>query len=333
VLPEPPSRLQFSDETTTKCCMQRRIGGLLLLLGALTVGVACSTNPADEVAAPGADTSQRNNDDGGAGPTGQARFMAADRAAHTAASGSPVGATRAGVSADSASAVPTSSGPASEGRNSRTHSDPSAEVEAGTDQSSDDRSAGDPDPQNPNSTGRAPRSGATHVSGKAAAYEKALERMVFREAVATMDDDELVTFRYLLMGDDERRAFDAFARAATAPPPEPEPEPEPLPPTTPPPPAQAPGTYGPPGPEQPYWTVWDDLAQCEASGNWHINTGNGFFGGLQFVQSTWVGFGGLGYAPRADLASREQQIHIAEWVLRGQGWGAWPACSSRLGLR
>ncbi|WP_432486673.1 transglycosylase family protein [Kineococcus sp. SYSU DK018] len=77
---------------------------------------------------------------------------------------------------------------------------------------------------------------------------------------------------------------------------------------------------------------WDRLAQCESSGNWHINTGNGYYGGLQFSPSTWTGFGGGQYAPRADLASREQQIVVAERVLAGQGWGAWPSCSRRLGL-
>lgn len=80
-------------------------------------------------------------------------------------------------------------------------------------------------------------------------------------------------------------------------------------------------------------SVWDRLAQCESSGNWHINTGNGFYGGLQFTKSTWLAFGGGQYAPRADLATREQQIAIAEKTLAVQGWGAWPACSSKLGLR
>jgi hypothetical protein len=77
-------------------------------------------------------------------------------------------------------------------------------------------------------------------------------------------------------------------------------------------------------------TVWDRLAQCEASGNWSINTGNGFSGGLQFTPSTWRAFGGTG---RAHQASREQQIVVAERVLAKQGWGAWPACSRKLGLR
>lgn len=78
--------------------------------------------------------------------------------------------------------------------------------------------------------------------------------------------------------------------------------------------------------------TWDRLAQCESSGDWSINTGNGYYGGLQFAQGTWEGFGGTDYAERADLASKEQQIAIAEKVLAAQGWGAWPACSAKLGL-
>ena len=79
--------------------------------------------------------------------------------------------------------------------------------------------------------------------------------------------------------------------------------------------------------------VWDALAQCEATGNWAINTGNGYYGGLQFNQSTWERWGGLEYAPRADLATREEQIAIAKKTQAAQGWGAWPSCTSRLGLR
>ncbi|TNM69064.1 LysM peptidoglycan-binding domain-containing protein [Streptomyces sp. NP160] len=78
--------------------------------------------------------------------------------------------------------------------------------------------------------------------------------------------------------------------------------------------------------------TWDRLAQCESTGNWAINSGNGYYGGLQFSASTWKGFGGGQYASRADLASREQQIATAEKVLDAQGWGAWPACSRKLGL-
>ncbi|RAV34286.1 transglycosylase family protein [Corynebacterium heidelbergense] len=77
---------------------------------------------------------------------------------------------------------------------------------------------------------------------------------------------------------------------------------------------------------------WDRLAQCESGGNWAIDTGNGFQGGLQFTPSTWAAYGGQEYAPTANQASREQQIAVAERVLAGQGWGAWPACSAQLGL-
>ncbi|AHK29498.1 resuscitation-promoting factor RpfB [Rhodococcus opacus PD630] len=80
-------------------------------------------------------------------------------------------------------------------------------------------------------------------------------------------------------------------------------------------------------------SVWDALAQCEATGNWAINTGNGFFGGVQFDQNTWERQGGLKYAPRADLATREEQIAVASKTQKTQGWGAWPSCSGRLGVR
>lgn len=80
-------------------------------------------------------------------------------------------------------------------------------------------------------------------------------------------------------------------------------------------------------------SVWDTIAQCEATGNWAINSGNGFSGGLQFTDSTWQAFGGGAYAPQAHLATREQQIAVAEKVQAAQGWGAWPACTSKLGIR
>ncbi|MET9082520.1 transglycosylase family protein [Streptomyces sp. NPDC004237] len=79
-------------------------------------------------------------------------------------------------------------------------------------------------------------------------------------------------------------------------------------------------------------STWDKVAACESSGDWHINTGNGYYGGLQFTQSTWEAFGGTRYAPRADLATKDQQIAVAEKVLDGQGPGAWPVCSVRGGL-
>jgi resuscitation-promoting factor RpfB len=77
--------------------------------------------------------------------------------------------------------------------------------------------------------------------------------------------------------------------------------------------------------------IWDAIAGCEAGGNWAINTGNGYYGGVQFDQSTWERNGGLRFAPRADMATREEQIAIAEVTRSHQGWGAWPVCSGRTG--
>ncbi|MBV8997214.1 MAG: transglycosylase family protein [Pseudonocardiales bacterium] len=78
---------------------------------------------------------------------------------------------------------------------------------------------------------------------------------------------------------------------------------------------------------------WDGVAQCESGGNWHTNTGNGYYGGLQFSPRTWQSFGGGAYADTADHATRSQQIAIAEKVLQAQGWNAWPTCSKKVGLR
>ncbi|SFO99651.1 LysM domain-containing protein [Geodermatophilus dictyosporus] len=75
---------------------------------------------------------------------------------------------------------------------------------------------------------------------------------------------------------------------------------------------------------------WTGVAQCESSGNWSTNTGNGYYGGLQFSQSTWAAFGGTDLAPRADLATPAQQVEVAERVLAGQGIGAWPSCGKHL---
>lgn len=77
-------------------------------------------------------------------------------------------------------------------------------------------------------------------------------------------------------------------------------------------------------------SVWDRLAACESGGNWAINTGNGFYGGLQFTLGSWAGVGGSGYP---NNASREEQILRATMLQARQGWGAWPACSAKLGLR
>ncbi|MEU6844047.1 transglycosylase family protein [Streptomyces sp. NPDC046716] len=78
--------------------------------------------------------------------------------------------------------------------------------------------------------------------------------------------------------------------------------------------------------------TWNKVAACESSNNWSINTGNGFYGGLQFTASTWSAYGGGAYASRADLATKDQQIAVAEKVLAGQGPRAWPVCSERAGL-
>lgn len=79
--------------------------------------------------------------------------------------------------------------------------------------------------------------------------------------------------------------------------------------------------------------VWDNLAQCESGGNWRINTGNGFSGGLQFTQTSWDGVRGSEFAPAPHQATREQQITAGERLQAIQGWGAWPACSAQLGLQ
>jgi resuscitation-promoting factor RpfA len=78
--------------------------------------------------------------------------------------------------------------------------------------------------------------------------------------------------------------------------------------------------------------VWDRVAHCESTNNWHINTGNGFYGGLQFTASTWRAYHGGKYASRADHASRLEQIEVARRVLASQGPGAWPVCGPRAGL-
>jgi len=79
-------------------------------------------------------------------------------------------------------------------------------------------------------------------------------------------------------------------------------------------------------------SVWDAIAQCESGGDWSINTGSGYYGGVQFAPGTWLNMGGGDYAPFASEATREQQIQIAERVLAVSGWGAWPGCSHKLGL-
>jgi resuscitation-promoting factor RpfB len=93
------------------------------------------------------------------------------------------------------------------------------------------------------------------------------------------------------------------------------------------------GTKEPPQPEISDAAIWDQLAECESGGDYSINTGNGYYGGLQFDEQTWVAYGGDQFAPLPHQASREQQIAIATKVRDDRGgYGAWPACSAELGL-
>jgi len=79
--------------------------------------------------------------------------------------------------------------------------------------------------------------------------------------------------------------------------------------------------------------TWSRLAKCESGGRWHINTGNGYYGGLQISPGTWRSFGGKRYAALPHGASKRQQVRVAKRIKRHQGWGAWPSCSRRIGLR
>ena len=84
----------------------------------------------------------------------------------------------------------------------------------------------------------------------------------------------------------------------------------------------------PPAPASSGGVNWSAIAACESGGNWSANTGNGFYGGLQFSEQTWLGYGGGQYASSANLATAAQQIAVAERVLAGQGIGAWPVCGA-----
>ncbi|MBW3605767.1 MAG: transglycosylase family protein [Actinobacteria bacterium] len=143
-----------------------------------------------------------------------------------------------------------------------------------------------------------------------------------------------ITIRIPACGTELRRR--KLPKPPPPPPPKPEPEPDPATaestpsadaPDEPPPPEPA------PQPEQaaavPSDSVWDQLAQCESGGNWSINTGNGYYGGLQFSASSWAAVGGSGLPHQH---SREEQIKRGKLLQAQQGWGAWPSCSAKLGL-
>ncbi|MBL7258111.1 transglycosylase family protein [Paractinoplanes lichenicola] len=95
--------------------------------------------------------------------------------------------------------------------------------------------------------------------------------------------------------------------------------------------AGAVGLLGPASPAQAASVNWDAIAKCESGGNWSINTGNGYYGGLQFSRSTWKAYGGTKFASTANKATKAEQIKIAEKVLKGQGIGAWPTCGKKGG--
>ena len=88
-----------------------------------------------------------------------------------------------------------------------------------------------------------------------------------------------------------------------------------------------------PQPRPRHYRAWLRIAHCESTGRWHINTGNGYYGGLQISPSTWRAFGGLRYARLPHRADKVKQMRVAERILRGQGWSAWPHCSRVAGMR
>ena len=82
-----------------------------------------------------------------------------------------------------------------------------------------------------------------------------------------------------------------------------------------------------------HYRAWLRIAHCESTSRWHINTGNGYYGGLQISAGTWRAFGGHRYARLPHHAGKLKQMRVAERILRGQGWGAWPHCSRVAGMR
>ncbi|MDR7328859.1 resuscitation-promoting factor [Corynebacterium guangdongense] len=163
--------------------------------------------------------------------------------------------------------------------------------------------------------------GTEHVVEQGEAGERRVTTRVttvngVQESTEVLESDELKPARATVVARGTKQPAPTVTAAATTPASAPQPAPAA---------SSAPAVAG--------GSVWDSIAQCESGGNWSINTGNGYQGGLQFSQSTWAAYGGTAYAPTADQASREQQIAIAEKTQASQGWGAWPACTAKLGLR
>lgn len=149
--------------------------------------------------------------------------------------------------------------------------------------------------------------------------------------IAVTGQDETLRDRRGAAGRDlDTVAFEAVVRGSAAPVPA-----APGAPAAPPPAVRAPAAAAPAVPAVPALVdaVWDRLAQCESGGDWDVATGNGYYGGLQFDLPTWRAYGGTEFAPRADEATREQQVTVAMRVRADRdGYGAWPACSRKLGL-
>ncbi|MGI8938073.1 MAG: transglycosylase family protein [Iamia sp.] len=148
---------------------------------------------------------------------------------------------------------------------------------------------------------------------RVAAEAEAEAEATFARVAAEAEAEAEATFARVAAEEAERQREDEHEHEAER---EAAPEPEP----------EAPSA----GPSAPSGGPWDSLAACESGGNWSINTGNGYYGGLQFSASTWRAFGGSGM-PHEN--SRGAQIAVAQRVQASQGWGAWPSCSSQLGLR
>lgn len=166
------------------------------------------------------------------------------------------------------------------------------------------------------------------LSGIAQKYDTVWQRLF--DANDDIDNPDLIYpgQKIRIPGENE----DLATRSVADPAPAPEPEPTPAP-VQQPEPAPAPAPQPDPAPAASSTAanagVWDRLAECESNGNWSINTGNGFYGGLQFTLQSWRAVGGSGYPHQA---SKSEQINRAEQLRNIQGWGAWPACAKQLGL-
>jgi LysM repeat protein len=167
------------------------------------------------------------------------------------------------------------------------------------------------------------------LAGVAALYESVSSWQALAEANADIVSDPNV----IRVGQELALSGTASSSTSSAPEPESTPEPEsaPEPEATPEPEAESePASEAPASNGNVSVATWDRVAECESNGDWSINTGNGYYGGLQFALSSWEWVGGSGMPHEA---SKSEQIARAEILLERQGWGAWPACSSALGLR